>query len=87
MYQPGQEPEKLTATGNKHGRGLGALNMMQSFLAGKTHIASADLGNHVLDILISISESAARKESVAVVSTLNNNVTLDPDWDPLRRSS
>jgi predicted dehydrogenase len=87
LYQAGQEPKNLTALGNKHGRGLGALNMMQSFLAGKTHIASADLGNHVLDILISISESAARKESVAVVSTLNNNVTLDPDWDPLRRSS
>jgi hypothetical protein len=87
VYQPGQEPEKLSATGNKHGRGLGALNMMQSFLAGTAHIASAELGNHVLDILISISESAQRKESVAVVSTLDTNAKLDPDWDPLRRSS
>jgi len=80
-------PKKLPAAGNKHGRGLGALNMMQSFLDGKTHFSSAELGNHVLDILISISESAQRKESVAVVSTLNNNATLEPDWDPLRRSS
>jgi hypothetical protein len=61
--------------------------MMQSFLAGTTHIASAELGNHVLDILISISESAQRKESVAVVSTIGKNATLDPGWDPLRRSS
>ena len=61
--------------------------MMQSLLIEKAHIASAELGNHVLDILISISESAQRKASVAVVSTLNNNVTLNPDWDPLRRSS
>jgi hypothetical protein len=61
--------------------------MMQSFLAGKTHIASAELGNHVLDILISISESAQRKEGVAVVSNLDTNAKLDPDWDPLRRSS
>jgi hypothetical protein len=61
--------------------------MMQSFLAGKTHIASAELGNHVLDILISISESAARKESVAVISNIDKSAALDPDWDPLRRSS
>ena len=87
MYQAGQEQKKLTAVGNKHGRGLGALNMMQSFLAGDDHIASANLGNHVLDILISISESAARKESVAVVSNIDKNAALDPDWDPLRRSS
>jgi predicted dehydrogenase len=87
IYLAGQEPKTSTATGNKHGRGLGALNMMQSFLAGTTHIASAELGNHVLDILISISESAQRKESVAVVSNLDTNAKLDPDWDPLRRSS
>ena len=87
IFQPNQEPKKLTAAGNTHGRGLGALNMMQSFFAGKSHIASADLGNHVLDILISISESAQRKESVAVTSTLDKNAALDAGWDPLRRSS
>jgi hypothetical protein len=58
--------------------------MMQSFLAGKTHVASAELGNHFLDILISISESAQQKKSVVVVSTLNNDAILDPGWDPLR---
>jgi predicted dehydrogenase len=87
IFYPDQEPKKLTTTGNTHGRGLGALNMMQSFLAGNSHIASAELGNHVLDILISIRESAQRKESVAVVSTIDKNATLDPGWDPLRRSS
>jgi hypothetical protein len=58
--------------------------MMQSFLVGNDHIASANLGNHVLDILISISESAARKESISVKSNLDKNAALDPNWDPLR---
>jgi predicted dehydrogenase len=84
LYQTGQEPKNLTAVGNKHGRGLGALNMMQSFLVGNNHIASANLGNHVLDILISISESAARKESISVISNIDKNEALDPNWDPLR---
>ena len=86
LYHPDQEPKKLTAIGNTHGRGLGALNMMQSFHAGKSHIASAELGNHVLDILISISESAQQKQSVDVISTLGTHTSLDPSWDPLRRS-
>jgi hypothetical protein len=84
LYKSGQEPKNLTAVGNKHGRGLGALNMMQSFLVGNDHIASANLGNHVLDILISISESAARKESLAVTSNIDKSAALDPDWNPLR---
>ena len=60
---------------------------MQSFLAGNDHIASAELGNHVLDILISISESAQRKESVAVASNYEKRAMLDSDWNPLQRSS
>jgi predicted dehydrogenase len=86
LFLPEQEPQKLVATGNTHGRGLGALNMMQSFLAGNDHIASAELGSHVLDILISISESAQRKESVAVVTNYEKNAMLDPSWNPLLRT-
>jgi hypothetical protein len=36
-----------------------------------------------LDILISISESAARMESVAVTSNIDKKAALDPDWNPL----
>jgi hypothetical protein len=61
--------------------------MMQSFMAGTDHVASAELGNHVLDILISISESAQQKEAIAVFSTLDKTASLDPEWDPLRQSS
>jgi len=87
LYLPEQEPQKVAAIGNTHGRGLGALNMMQSFMAGTDHVASAELGNHVLDILISISESAQQKEAIAVFSTLDKTASLDPEWDPLRQSS
>ena len=87
LFLAQQDPQILEAIGNKHGRGLGALNMMQSFLAGKDHVASAELGNHVLDILISISESAQRNESVRVTSNFEKSAPLDSDWNPLHRSS
>ena len=87
LFLPGQEEKSVEAIGNTHGRGLGALNMMQSFLAETTHIASAELGNHVLDILISISESAQERKSVVVASNFEKSATLAPDWNPLHRSS
>jgi len=86
LHLPDQEPRRIESAGNTHGRGLGALNMMQSFFASHVHIASGELGYHVLDILISISESAQRKESVAIHSTYDENVSLETDWDPLLRT-
>lgn len=87
LFLFGQEEKIVEAIGNTHGRGLGALNMMQASLSGSPHIASAELGNHVLDILISISESAQRKESVTVVSSFDRSASIDPEWNPLQRSS
>lgn len=86
LHLPDLEARRIESSGNTHGRGLGALNMMQSFFAGQSHIASGEQGYHVLDILISISESAERKESVAILSTYDENTILATDWDPLLRS-
>jgi predicted dehydrogenase len=86
LHLPNQEARRIESSGNTHGRGLGALNMMQSFFAGQSHIASGEQGYHVLDILVSISESAQRKESVAILSTYDEDTFLETDWDPLLRS-
>jgi predicted dehydrogenase len=87
LHRPDQEGVKISPLGNTHGRGLGALNMIQSFLMEREHIASANLGYHVLDTLIAISESAEQSESVNVTSSYSEKIMLDPDWDPLSRSS
>lgn len=64
------------------GRGMGALDMVRAIAAGRPHVASGELGFHVLDILLSAQESAATGQTVVVESTVAPVPLLPEGFDP-----
>lgn len=64
------------------GRGLGALDMVRAIAEGRPHVASGELGFHVLDILLSAEESAATGQTVVVASTVAPVPPLPEGFDP-----
>ncbi|MGN6221329.1 MAG: Gfo/Idh/MocA family protein, partial [Microbacterium sp.] len=64
------------------GRGLGALDMVRAIAEGRPHVASGELGFHVLDILLSAQESAATGATVVVESTVAPVPLLPEGFDP-----
>jgi len=64
------------------GRGLGVLDMVRSIAAGRPHVASGELGNHAVDIMLSAQESAATEQFVKVQSTVGPVPLLPDDFDP-----
>ena len=64
------------------GRGLGALDMVRAIAQGRPHVASGELGFHVLDILLSAQESAATGQAVVVESTVAAVPLLPEGFDP-----
>ena len=72
----------IAAEGSDHGRGIGVLDMARSIRAGIPHRAPGELGYHVLDAMVSISESVESGEFVAVNSTAPASAPLPADWAP-----
>lgn len=68
------------------GRGLGVLDMVRAIAEGRPHIASGELGLHVLDIMLSAQTSAADGRFVTVESTVGPIPTLPADFDPHART-
>lgn len=64
------------------GRGLGALDMVRAIAEDRPHVASGELGFHVLDILLSAAESAATGETVKIQSTVAPVPLLPEGFDP-----
>jgi predicted dehydrogenase len=64
------------------GRGLGALDMVRAIAAGRPHVASGELGYHVLDVLLSAQESARTGRTLAVESTVGPVPLLPEGFDP-----
>lgn len=64
------------------GRGMGALDMVRAIAAGRPHVASGELGYHVLDTLLSAERSAATGTTVTVESTVAPVPLLPDDFDP-----
>ena len=67
-------------------RGLGILDIARSIHAGRPHIASAELGMHVVDILVAIQQSAESGQFVELTSTVGDIPMLPESWDPLSRT-
>lgn len=78
------EPEwhSIPLVGVEAGRGLGVLDMARALRAGEAHIATGELGFHVLDAMISIEESAASGRFVEVESTVGDIPLVPEDRDP-----
>ncbi len=64
------------------GRGLGALDMVRAIAEDRPHVASGELGFHVLDVLLSAAESAATGETVKIQSTVAPVPLLPDGFDP-----
>ncbi|WP_375387077.1 Gfo/Idh/MocA family protein [uncultured Amnibacterium sp.] len=70
-------------TGTVTGRGLGVLDMVRSIAADRPHVASGELGRHVVDVLLSAQDSAATEQFVKVESTVGPVPLLPDGFDPL----
>ena len=57
-----QEWETVESVGPDAGRGLGVLDMARQIRAGGLHIATGELGLHVLDTLIAVEESVSSQQ-------------------------
>ena len=77
-----EEAETIPATGPANGRGMGVLDMARSLRAGVAHRAQGALAYHVVDTLVSISESAESGTFVGVDSSAVTSPALPEDWDP-----
>jgi predicted dehydrogenase len=68
------------------GRGLGVLDMVRAIAEERPHVATGELGFHVLDVMLSAEESAERGEFVAVESTVAPVPAVPADFDPHART-
>ena len=83
LWRPGaEEPEIIPATGPANGRGLGVLDMARALRSGAPHRATGGLAYHVLDTMVSITESVETGAFVDVVSSAPTSAALPEDWGP-----
>ncbi len=64
------------------GRGLGALDMIRAIAEDRPHVASGELGYHVLDIMLAAGESAATGQVIDIESTVAPVPPVPADFDP-----
>lgn len=64
------------------GRGLGVLDMARSIAADRPHIATGELGFHVLDVMLSAEESSSTGRTLEIGSTVAPVPLLDEGFDP-----
>jgi predicted dehydrogenase len=84
IRRPGREEklETLEKTIELSSRGTGVLEMARALRAGQPHRAQGALAYHVLDIMVSISESIVAGEFLDVESSVEVAPPLPTDWDP-----
>ena len=87
VWRPGMnaesEAEAYPAVGSTFSRGAGVVELARAIRAGRPERASGDVAYHVLDVMVSLSESAERGERVAVESTVEVPPALPEAWDPV----
>ena len=64
------------------GRGLGILEMIRAIAEDRPHLASGELGRHVLDVMLSAEESVESGEFVTVNSSVPPVPALPEDFEP-----
>ena len=78
-----QDWENLPEVGDVFGRGLGVLDIARAIRGGGVHVATGEVGYHVLDTMVAVEESVAAKAFVAVDSTVAPVPSLPVGFDPL----
>ncbi|MFI6961748.1 Gfo/Idh/MocA family protein [Streptomyces sp. NPDC050255] len=76
----GSEWTSVATTGPADGRGLGVLDMARSVRSGDPHRATGHLAHHVLDAMVSVTESIDTGSSVDVASSAPVSSALPEDW-------
>ncbi|PSL38166.1 putative dehydrogenase [Labedella gwakjiensis] len=82
-----QEWTEIEQKGTVVGRGLGLLDMVRAIAEDRPHVATGELGYHVLDVMLSAQESAASGEFVRIDSSISAPVPSVPvDFDPFAQT-
>ena len=68
------------------GRGLGVLDMVRAIAEDRPHVATGELGFHVLDIMLSAEESAEHGRFVTLGSTVAPVPAVPADFDPYAKT-
>lgn len=77
-----QEWIEIEQEGTVTGRGLGVLDMARAIAADRPHVATGELGYHVLDVLLSAQESASTGQYLEIDSTVAEVPLLPAGFDP-----
>lgn len=67
---PGWQDVPLTYGDTENSRGLGLADLAAGLRTGEAHRASAEMAYHVLDIMVSVLESAEKGQHIAIESTM-----------------
>lgn len=73
---------EIEQRGTVVGRGLGVLDMVRAIAEGRPHVASGELGRHVLDVMLSAERSAETGVFERVTSTVAPVPAVPADFDP-----
>lgn len=84
IRRPGRDlqTETVETAEELSSRGTGVLDLARAVRSGEPHRAQGALAYHVLDILVSISESTVSGDFTEVQSTTTVAPVLPDDWDP-----
>ena len=77
-----QEWIDVEQQGTVVGRGLGVLDMARAIAADHPHVATGELGYHVLDVLLSAQDSAATGHYLEIESTVGAVPLVPAEFDP-----
>lgn len=81
-----QEWDDVEVEAGDVGRGLGVLDMARAIRSGTPHIATGELGYHVLDTIIAIDEAMNSGETVRVESSIEPVPGVPTGYDPFART-
>jgi predicted dehydrogenase len=77
-----EDGRTVEAVGSLSTRGTGVAELAQAIRAGRPERAAGEQAFHVLDIMVSIAESARLGESVPINSSFTKAPPVPEDWDP-----
>lgn len=77
------DAEVIAAVGSTFSRGAGVVELARAIRAGRPERASGEFAFHVLDLMVSIQQSAETDGSaLAIASSVTLPPALPADWDP-----
>ncbi|TDL45305.1 Gfo/Idh/MocA family protein [Microbacterium oleivorans] len=86
VFRDGMKTEQewidVEQQGTVVGRGLGVLDMVRAIAENRTHVATGELGFHVLDVLLSAQDSAETGQYLEIDSTVAPVPAVPVDFDP-----